>query len=37
MEHLNKHKEAGRYEAEKEILHIFAGWKPQSEKADSTE
>ena len=36
-EFLTKHKEQGRYEAEKEILELFAGWKPQSEKRDNSE
>jgi hypothetical protein len=26
--HLNKYKEQGRYEAEKEILELFSGWRP---------
>ena len=37
MEHINKYKEQGRYEAEKEILDLFAGWKPPQENSDKTE
>lgn len=37
MEHLNKYKEQGKYEAEKEILDLFSGWKPPSENKDNSE